>query len=139
MARDIIHEAVRAALENDNWVITDDPLKIDLEEKEKYFEIDLGAEKVIAAEKGNEKIAVEIKSFASHSLLYEFHEALGQYLNYRSAMSDIGLKREMVLAISTEVHNRMKKISFIKRRFEEFEVKILIVDIENKTIVKWIR
>lgn len=38
MARDIIHKAVRAALENDDWVITDDPLKIDLEEEEKYIE-----------------------------------------------------------------------------------------------------
>ncbi|MCB9295796.1 MAG: hypothetical protein H6559_22135 [Lewinellaceae bacterium] len=38
MARDIIHNAVRAALENDDWVITDDPLKIDLEEEEKYIE-----------------------------------------------------------------------------------------------------
>jgi hypothetical protein len=36
------------------------------------MEIDLGAEKLICAEKGIEKIVVEVKSFLSRSLTYEF-------------------------------------------------------------------
>ncbi|NET49647.1 MAG: hypothetical protein F6K09_13185 [Merismopedia sp. SIO2A8] len=42
------------------WTITDDPYKVLDRVK---FQIDLAAERVIAAEKNNEKIAVEIKSF----------------------------------------------------------------------------
>jgi hypothetical protein len=38
--------------------------------------VQLGAERLIAADKGEEKIAVEIKNFASSSAVSEFHPAL---------------------------------------------------------------
>lgn len=81
-ARDLFHQAVRTALEKEGWIITDDPLEVELEEI--TFRIDLGAERLIAAEKGEQKIAVEIKSFASNSAVSEFHTALGQFLNYQT-------------------------------------------------------
>ena len=42
-------------------------------------EIDLGAERLIGAEKLGKKIAVEVKSFLSASALSDFHTALGQF------------------------------------------------------------
>lgn len=45
---------------------------------------DLAAEKPIAAERGGEKIVVEVKSFVGKSLMYDFHGALGQYIVYRN-------------------------------------------------------
>ena len=47
---------------------------------------DFGAEKMIAAERGNQLIAVEIKSFVGPSVVREYHGALGQFLNYRMAL-----------------------------------------------------
>jgi hypothetical protein len=35
--------------------------------------VDLGAERLIAAERNLEKIAVEVKSFLAASTIYEFH------------------------------------------------------------------
>jgi len=46
--------------------------------------VDLGAEKLIAATKDHQKIAVEIKSFLE--AISEFHTALGQFLNYRAVL-----------------------------------------------------
>lgn len=58
MAKDKYHFLVKRLLENDGWLITHDPFKIMLGKRRGY--IDLGAEKlIIAAEKSNEKIAVE--------------------------------------------------------------------------------
>ena len=57
-AKDIFHNAVRNALIKDGWKITHDPLSIQVGGVEMY--IDLGAEKMIAAERDNEKIAVAI-------------------------------------------------------------------------------
>ncbi|MBD2292046.1 hypothetical protein H6G06_00755 [Anabaena sphaerica FACHB-251] len=31
-ARDLFHQAVRTALEKEGWIITDDPLEVELEE-----------------------------------------------------------------------------------------------------------
>jgi XisH protein len=39
--------------------------------------IDLGAEKLIAAERGSEKIAVEIKSFSGASFINDLENAWG--------------------------------------------------------------
>ncbi len=136
MARDIIHNAVRLALENDGWLITDDPFNVKIEGGS-GIEIDLGAEKFIAAEKENHKIAIEIKTFASVSIINSFHQALGQYLDYRDALEESDIQRELFLAISIEVNNRMENFPFIMRRIEKYKLKILVIDINTKTIISW--
>jgi XisH protein len=79
-AYDVFHAAVKKGLIKDGWTITDDPLYVEFGGMDMY--VDLAAEKLIAAEKGEERIAVEIKSFISPSVLTDFHTALGQFLNY---------------------------------------------------------
>ncbi len=85
--RDKYHFQVRAALEKDGWIITDDPLDLTSGEVELFA--DLGAARVLAAERGEEKIAVEIKSFLEEqSPVSEFHKASGQYDTYQFALED---------------------------------------------------
>ena len=43
-AKDIFHDAVRIGLEKEGWVITDDPLEIEIGGVEMY--IDLGADQI---------------------------------------------------------------------------------------------
>ena len=52
-AKDKFHDIVRLALEKDGWTITNDPLYIDFGKVQ--MRIDLGAEKLLAAEKEGEK------------------------------------------------------------------------------------
>jgi hypothetical protein len=60
--------------------VTHDPLQIKVGGVD--MEIDLGAERLLAAERGGEKIAVEVKRFlASASAISEFHTALRQFIN----------------------------------------------------------
>lgn len=76
--KDKIHDIVKNALIKDGWRITDDPLTIEYEDARVF--IDLGAERVLAAERDNEKIAVEIKTFAGRSAIHAMEIALGQLL-----------------------------------------------------------
>lgn len=69
-AKDKFHETVKTALVKDGWTITDDPLFIKFGGVEMY--VDIGAEKLIGAEKDGRKIAVEIKSFLGISLPLSF-------------------------------------------------------------------
>jgi predicted RecB family endonuclease len=80
MARDLFHYQVKNALIKEGWNITDDPYRMEVDKV--LYEIDLGAEPMIAAEKNGEKIAVEIKSFAGASTISEFHKAVGQFVDY---------------------------------------------------------
>ncbi|MEC4868244.1 MAG: element excision factor XisH family protein [Jaaginema sp. PMC 1078.18] len=69
------------------------------------FEVDLGADKVIAAEKSEQKIAVEIKSFLNNSAIADFHTALGQFLNYRLALQMTENDRNLYLAVPFDTFN----------------------------------
>lgn len=80
-AKDFFHNTVKNALQKDGWVITDDPLHLKYGGLNLY--VDLGAEKILAAEKAGQKIAMEIKSFTQLSPVNEFHKALGQFMGYR--------------------------------------------------------
>lgn len=58
--RDIFHNAVRIALEKEGWTVTDDPLRIDWGGA--TIKIDLGAERLLAAERGNEKLRLRSRA-----------------------------------------------------------------------------
>lgn len=77
--KDRFHDVVRNALKKDQWRITHDPLFLNFAQVEMY--VDLGAEPLIAAEKNETQIAIEIKTFLGSSAINEFHTALGQYMN----------------------------------------------------------
>jgi len=51
MARDLFHQNVKEALLKDGWTVTDDPLTFKIGKMQ--VQIDLGAERLIAAEKGS--------------------------------------------------------------------------------------
>jgi hypothetical protein len=97
-AKDVFHEVVKIALQKDGWEITNDPLKISLGGVN--LSIDLGAEKLIGAEREGQKIAVEVKSFLEKSsAISEFHTALGQFINYRGALKRLQPNRVLYLAV----------------------------------------
>lgn len=134
-AKDIFHEAVRKGLEKEAWIITDDPLKLQVGGVEMY--IDLGAEKLIAAEKNGEKIAVEIKSFIGKSNISEFHNAIGQFINYRVALEEQYPKRILYLAVPLSTYQSFFSLQFIQTVIKRFEVKIIIYDPANEVIWRW--
>ena len=112
MARDKYHQIVRIALENDGWIITDDPYKIKLGRRRGY--IDLGAEKaVIAAEREGDKIAIEIKSFLGQSDLDDFEDALGQFLIYWRALKIKEPDRVLFLAVPNGFYKRFFDDAFL--------------------------
>ena len=84
MAKDIYHETVKTALIKDGWTITSDPLSLAVGERTVY--VDLGSEKLFAAEKDQLRIAVEVKSFIRPSPVQDLENALGQYVLYRGLL-----------------------------------------------------
>ena len=97
-AKDLYHDTVVQALITDGWKITDDPFVLSYGGRELY--VDLGAEKrAITAQKGNQKIAIEIKSFLKPSPIRDLEEAVGQYGVYQSILTEIAPERMLYLAV----------------------------------------
>lgn len=135
-AKDFHHNIVREALENDGWKITHDPYHLSYEDVE--VSIDLGAEKLLAAERGNEKIAVEIKSFLSPSIFYAFHAALGQYINYRRILEWTNKHRVLYLAIPKDTYEEFFIKPFATKLVQAEQLRIIVFDPQTKTVDKWI-
>lgn len=136
MAKDIFHEAVKFALINDGWIITNDPLTIRIDKVK--LEVDLAAEKVIAAQKNGQKIAVKIKSFTKPSTINEFHAALGQFLNYRLALQMTDPSRILYLAVPIDIFDTFFQERFIKIVILSYQLKLLIYNPNNQEITQWI-
>lgn len=62
-------------------------------------------ESTIAAQRNQEKIAIEITSFITDSDISEFHAALGQYLNDIQALEDKEPDRTLNLAVPLETYD----------------------------------
>ncbi|MGD1700785.1 element excision factor XisH family protein [Dapis sp. BLCC M229] len=68
--------------------------------------INLGGEQLIGQNKDNQKIVVEIKIFlGKSSAIYEFHIALGQFINYRVALKQKEPDRILYLAVPLITYN----------------------------------
>jgi hypothetical protein len=134
-ARDLVHHTVKLALQKDGWTITHDPLSIDLNDRQ--LQIDLGAERLIAAQKQDELIAVEIKSFVAASAISEFHTALGQFLNYRVAPKLKEPTRVLYLAIPQEIYEGFFTRQLPQLSIQEYQLKLIIFNPESEVIVQW--
>ncbi|QDZ41642.1 fatty-acid oxidation protein subunit alpha (plasmid) [Euhalothece natronophila Z-M001] len=136
MARDIFHDLVRAGLENEGWTITDDPYFISLDSVN--FQVDLAAERIIAAQKDNEKIAVEIKSFLNASAVTDFYAALGQFLSYRLVLQKTEPERRLYLAVPLDTYEMFFQSTFAQLAVREYQLKIIIYDSQNGGLTQWI-
>lgn len=134
-ARDIFHNAVRKGLEKEGWLITDDPLEIEVGGIEMY--VDLGAESILGAERAGNKIAVEIKSFIGASNIYEFHTALGQFFNYQIALEIQEPERVLYLAVPLATYSSFFALQFIQIVIQRSQLKLIVYDAVNEVIVEW--
>jgi CRISPR/Cas system-associated exonuclease Cas4 (RecB family) len=135
-AKDLFHDAVRRGLEKDQWHISSDPLELRWEEIR--VKIDLAAERLITAERGEERIAVEIKSFVSPSPISDFHTALGQFLTYRIMLKAKDPERKLYLAVPKEAYNTFFQSQLAQVAIEEHDLKIIVYNPTLEEIVKWI-
>ena len=67
----------------------------------------MGAERLLAAEKGAEKIAEEIKSFIGTAEVEDLKNALGQYVLYEKIIKRQLLDRILYLAIRENTFNSL--------------------------------
>lgn len=135
-ARDIYHNTVRLALEKDGWTITHDPFPLQIGKKR--LSADLGAERLISAEKQLQKIVVEVKSFVGQSDVKDLQQALGQYILYSQILNQMEVKRVLYLAVSQPTFNSVFTIELGEILLKNQIVRLIVFDDESEVIVKWI-
>ena len=134
-AKDTYHDAVRNALVKDGWTITDDPFRLIWGDRDFYA--DLGAERVVAAEKAGKRIAVEVKSFLGASQMHDLEMALGQFMLYRSILEEQEPGRVLFLAIPDEPAEVLDE-PIGQLLIAKHLLQAIVFDPEKEEILRWI-
>ena len=136
-AKNVYHDEIVDALKADGWTITDDPLTLKVGKRDLF--VDVAAERqLIGAEKGTEKIAVEIQSFLNPSAVRNLQEALGQYILYRVVLARQQPDRPLFLGVSAEVYDEILSEPLGQIVLTDLNVRVVAVDTESRKVVRWI-
>ena len=133
---DFYHNTVKNALPKDGWIITDDPFVIEFKGLRLYA--DLGAEKLLAAEKTGQKVVIEIKVFNSISLITELEKAVGQYGIYRTFLKRINPERQLYLAIAEDVYQDFFQRPAIQEIITDQQINLIVFNPNLEEIIQWI-
>ncbi len=135
-AKDIYHDVVRTALEKDGWAITADPLTLKIGRRSVL--VDLGAEKLLAAERAGRKIAVEIKSFLSPSPIRDLEGALGQFVLYSKILNQQDPDRTLYLAVSRSVFGDLFSEEVGQLLLNTTDLRLIVFHPQKEEIIQWI-
>ncbi len=134
-ARDKYHDAVRNALIKDGWTITHDPLHLKWGTDNLF--VDLGAERLVAAEKQGQKIAVEIKGFSGPSPMTDLERAIGQFTVYRAVLAEREPDHILYLAVPEEVYKDIFEEALGRLILEKGALRVIGFDPAHEEIVLW--
>ncbi|MFQ4136708.1 XisH family protein [Nodosilinea sp. PGN35] len=136
-SRDAIHDRVKAALIHAGWTITDDPYVISYGER--FLFVDLGITgRFIGAERGNYRIAIEIKELRGKSPIAELEQAIGQYMLYQLLLARVDPERRLYLAVTDTVYDELFREPIGELVLQDLPLNLLVVDVETTEVKQWI-
>lgn len=117
--------------------VNHDPLRIRLARGKNLF-VDLGAERLLAAERGVEKIAVEVKSFTRPSDMKDLEEAIGQFVLYARLLKRYYPEHNLYLAVTEDTGRTVFEEEAGQTMIEDGIISLVTFDPIEETLVRWI-
>lgn len=133
---DIHHDSVRQALLSDGWTITHDPYTLRIGRKRLFA--DLGAARLISAERGVQKVAIEVKSFLSPSDVADLEQMLGQYVLYRRLIAHREPDRLLYVAVTQATFEDVFTTELGEIILVEEKVHLVVFDENKREVIQWL-
>ncbi len=99
---------------------------------------DFGAERLLAAERGTEKIAVEVKNFRNPSPIADLEQAIGQYSLYEDILHLLESERALYLAIPEEAFSQIFSERIGQLALENRIKRAFVFNPTREEIVQWL-
>ena len=93
---------------------------------------------MLAAERGVEKIAVEVKSFTRPSDMKDLEEAVGQFVLYARLLKRYYPDHTLYLAVSEDIRKTVFEEEAGQTMIEDGIIRLVTFDSTQETIVRWI-
>lgn len=136
---------MRNALAKDGWEITDDPYIVAYGER--FLFIDLAAElfsengeaqgQIFGAERDEQRIAVEIKTFRGKSVIQDLEQAVGQYVIYRLLLNRVDTTRQLYLAVTDVVFDEVFREPIGAMLTQDLPMQLIVINVEDEEVKKW--
>ncbi len=132
-AKDRHHDIVLRALIKDGWKIIDEQVKVIVEDR--YLFIDIEAQKI----SDNAIILVEVKELDSTAAQLEaLASAVGKYFLYRAALDDAEISIPLYLAVSENSYRGILSEKIGKLSISEGNIKLVVFDPFKQEIIRWL-
>ena len=94
---------------------------------------------MFGAEKDNQRIAVEVKTFGNPSFITAFYEAVGKYVVYRKALRLEESDRTLYLAMPEDVYIRYINEPLFTGTLQDENVNSILFETDIEKITQWIK
>ncbi|MDM8522342.1 element excision factor XisH family protein [Desulfococcaceae bacterium HSG8] len=120
------------------WTVTHDPyiFRTDLRTDPRLI-ADLGAERLIAAERKYEKIVVEIKNFLRTSQVVDLEEAVGKYSIYNIFLRQHEPDRTLWLAVPLHASENILSREVGRVTLEAMRIPVIVYSLSGKEPLIW--
>ena len=98
----------------------------------------MAAERTFAAERGGQKIIVEVKSFVGRSTIQDFKSALGQYILYKQLLDETTSEYKLYLAVSETTYAFDFQRKVIQFMIQRNQIPLIVVNLDREEIIQWI-
>lgn len=132
-AKDNYHDVVIRALVKDGWTITSQQVKIIVEDRNLFIDIEA------TKPSENRIILVEVKELELVSSPIEaLAAAVGKYFLYRTALNDSGLDTPLYLAVSDRSYDGILSEKIGQLSLVQGKISVLVFDPSREEITRWI-
>jgi hypothetical protein len=130
-AKDRYHDRLKRALIKDQWLITDEQVKLKIGDRRLWIDLE--------AEHSTEKtlILVEVKEMISASQVDDLANSVGQYLMYRVALENKNIQISLYMAVSTTTFRGILSEEIGQLMIERFQISLIIFDPDSEVITEW--
>lgn len=130
-AKDRYHDQLKNALVKDQWLITDEQVKLKVGDRRLWIDLE--------AEHRTERtlILVEVKEMVSASQVDDLANSVGQYLMYRVALESKAIYIPLYMAVSTITFRGILAEEIGQLIIDRFSLSLIVFDSDSEVITEW--
>ena len=132
-AKDYYHDSVVRSLEKDGWTIEAEQVRLELENR--WLWIDMQAVKSVV----NRAILIEVKGFQNMASPVDYLAAsVGKYVLYRAVLNYLQIEMQLYMAVPVGAYYGILSEEIGLQVIQRTQIHLMTFDPDEEVVVQWI-